>query len=110
MVSSLYKIVEKVLSQRVREITGEVVSETQFTFIKGRQIFCGILIANVVIHSMKKKADIGGNLIFKLDFSKAYYMSMRMTLVPNAKVPIIEDVLHVPMGPITRARARKLKK
>ncbi|KAK5834456.1 hypothetical protein PVK06_018334 [Gossypium arboreum] len=37
LVSSLYKIVSKVLSRRLREMVGEVVSDTQCTFIKGRQ-------------------------------------------------------------------------
>ncbi|TYH28392.1 hypothetical protein ES288_A02G139400v1 [Gossypium darwinii] len=59
LVSSLYKIVAKVLSQRLREVIG-------------RQIFYGILIAIEVIHSMDKIVGNGGNLIFKLDFSKAY--------------------------------------
>lgn len=72
LVSSLYKIVAKVLSQRLRAIIGELVSETQFVFIRRRQIFYGILIANEVIHSMDKMVGNGGNLIVKLDFSKAY--------------------------------------
>lgn len=68
--SSLYKIVSKVLSRRLREVIGEVVSETQCAFIKGRQIFDGILIANELIHSVMKRGRCGGKLIFKLDFQK----------------------------------------
>lgn len=49
-----------------------MVSETRCAFIRGRQIFDGVLLANEVIHSMKKKEGMKGNLIFKLDFSKAY--------------------------------------
>ncbi|KAA3476450.1 reverse transcriptase [Gossypium australe] len=72
LVSSLYKIVAKVLSRRLREVIGELVSETQCTFIKMRQFFYGILIANEVIHSMKKMEGNRAYLIFKLDFSKVY--------------------------------------
>ncbi|KAK5834293.1 hypothetical protein PVK06_018170 [Gossypium arboreum] len=72
LVSSLYKIVSKVLSLRLRELVEEVVSDTQSAFIKGRQIFDGVLIANELIHSVLKKGGSGGKLIFKLDFSKAY--------------------------------------
>ncbi|KAH1033486.1 hypothetical protein J1N35_045660 [Gossypium stocksii] len=72
LVSSLYKIVAKVLLRRLREVIGGVVSDTQCAFIRGRQIFDGILIANKVIHSIKKKAVERGSLVFKLDFSKAY--------------------------------------
>lgn len=33
-----------------------------------------------------------------------------MTLGPTVKVPLFGDALHLPMGSITRSRARKLKK
>ncbi|KAH1040320.1 hypothetical protein J1N35_042063 [Gossypium stocksii] len=72
LVSSLYKIVSKVLSRRLREIVREVVSDTQCVFIRGRQIIDGVLMANELIHLEKKKGGDGGYLIFKLDFSKAY--------------------------------------
>ncbi|KAH1114716.1 hypothetical protein J1N35_008094 [Gossypium stocksii] len=72
LVSSLYKIVAKVLSRRLSVVVGGVVSGTQRAFIRGRQIFYGILIANEVIHSLKKNVIVGGSLIFKLDFLKAY--------------------------------------
>ncbi|KAA3489170.1 putative Transposon TX1 [Gossypium australe] len=72
LVSSLYKIVSKVLSRRLREVVREMVSKTQCAFIQGRQIFYGILITNELIHSVMKRGGCGGKLIFKLDFSKAY--------------------------------------
>lgn len=72
LVSSLYKIVAKVLAQRLKAVIGNLVSETQCAFIRGKQIFDGILIANEVIHSMDKMVGNEGNLILKLDFSKAY--------------------------------------
>ncbi|KAH1063594.1 hypothetical protein J1N35_028581 [Gossypium stocksii] len=50
LVSSLYKIVAKVLSKRLRDVIGEVVSDTQCALIRGRQIFDRILIANELIH------------------------------------------------------------
>ncbi|KAK5837222.1 hypothetical protein PVK06_013032 [Gossypium arboreum] len=72
LVGSLNKIVAKVLSRRIREVIGDIVSDTQCAFIKERQIFDGILIANEIIHSIKKNSELRGSLIFKLDFSKAY--------------------------------------
>lgn len=50
LVSLLYKIVAKVLARRVCVVIGEVVSDSQCAFIRGRQIFDGILIANELIH------------------------------------------------------------
>ncbi|KAA3485560.1 DExH-box ATP-dependent RNA helicase DExH10-like [Gossypium australe] len=71
LVSSLYKIVAKVLSRRLKEIVEIVVSDTQCAFIRGRQIFYRVLIANGLIHSVNKGGS-KGYLIFKLDFSKPY--------------------------------------
>ncbi|KAK5784830.1 hypothetical protein PVK06_039369 [Gossypium arboreum] len=59
LVSSLFKIVAKVLARRVRAVIGEVVSDSQCTFIRGRQIFYGILIANELIHSIRCKGGAG---------------------------------------------------
>lgn len=57
--SLLYKVIAKVLSLRLKEVIGLMVSDTQCAFIKGRQIFDGILIANEIIHSVKRKDGCG---------------------------------------------------
>ncbi|GAU46455.1 hypothetical protein TSUD_402220 [Trifolium subterraneum] len=70
LVSSVYKILSKVLANRLRNIVGTVVSTNQSTFIKDRQILDGILIANEIVDEAKKeKKDL---LLFKVDFEKAY--------------------------------------
>ncbi|KAL4332801.1 hypothetical protein GQ457_07G014130 [Hibiscus cannabinus] len=69
LIGSVYKIIAKVLSKRLREVIDGVISDTQCAFVKGRQIFDGILVANEVIHTMKKE---NGGLLVKLDFAKAY--------------------------------------
>jgi hypothetical protein len=59
-----------VLANRLRSIIGNVVSEAQSAFIKGRQILDGILIANEVVDDAKRKGkDL---LLFKVDFENAY--------------------------------------
>ena len=68
--SSVYKILSKVLANRLRKVVGNVVSASQYAFIKGRQILDGILIANELVDDAKvKKKDL---LMFKVDFEKAY--------------------------------------
>ncbi|GAU23785.1 hypothetical protein TSUD_26930 [Trifolium subterraneum] len=70
LASSIYKILSKVLANRLHSIIGNVVSEAQSAFIKGRQILDGILIANEVVDDAKR---IGKDLLlFKVDFEKAY--------------------------------------
>jgi hypothetical protein len=70
MVGSLYKVLSKVLSNRLRRVMSSVISETQSAFIHGRQILDGILIANEIVEDAKRlKKDL---LLFKVDFEKAF--------------------------------------
>jgi hypothetical protein len=69
-VGCLYKILAKVLANRLRQVIGSVVSEVQSTFVKNRQILNGILIANEVVDEARKtKKEL---LMFKVDFEKEY--------------------------------------
>ncbi|WJX63191.1 hypothetical protein P8452_48110 [Trifolium repens] len=70
LVGSLYKILAKVLANRLRLVMGSVISESQTAFVKDKQILDGILIANEVVDEARKsKKDL---LLFKVDFEKAY--------------------------------------
>lgn len=70
LVGCLYKILSKVLANRLRLIIGRVVSETQTAFVKERQILDGILIANELVDEAKKSNK--ELMLFKVDFEKAY--------------------------------------
>jgi hypothetical protein len=70
LVGSLYKILAKVLANRLRLVMGSVISEPQTNFVKDRQILDGFLIANEVVDEARKsKKDL---MLFKVDFEKAY--------------------------------------
>ncbi|XP_028125789.1 uncharacterized protein LOC114322644 [Camellia sinensis] len=70
LVGSLYKILTKVLSSRLKAVIPQIISENQSAFIGGRNILDGMLVANEVVDSWKKSRKKG--LILKLDFEKAY--------------------------------------
>lgn len=70
LVGSIYKILAKLLSHRLKEVMPHIISETQTTFLSGRNILDGVLIANEVVDGWKKAKKKG--LIIKLDFEKAY--------------------------------------
>ena len=70
LVSSMYKILAKILANRLRLVIGSLISDSQSAFIKGCQILDGILVANEVVDEARKcKKEL---ILFKVDFEKAY--------------------------------------
>ncbi|RVW38172.1 LINE-1 retrotransposable element ORF2 protein [Vitis vinifera] len=70
LLGGVYKLLAKVLSNRVKEVLDKVVSPDQNAFVKGRQILDASLIANEVIDYWLKRKEKG--VICKLDIEKAY--------------------------------------
>lgn len=70
LVGCMYKILAKVLANRLRKVVGSVISETQSAFVTNRQILDGILIANEIVDDARKSNK--ELMLFKVDFEKAY--------------------------------------
>jgi hypothetical protein len=65
-----YKIITKVLTNRLASCINNVISDFQYGFIKGKYIMDGVVSLHEIIHEVKKKKQSG--VIFKVDFEKAY--------------------------------------
>ncbi|GJW59291.1 RNA-directed DNA polymerase, eukaryota [Tanacetum coccineum] len=70
LIGSLYKIIAKILANRLVGVLGDIVNEVQSAFIADRQILDGPFILNEVLQWCKVKKK--QSLIFKVDFEKAY--------------------------------------
>ena len=67
---SVYKLLSKVLANRLRVVLDSLISETQNSFVGGRKILNSVLIANECLDSRLKCHSPG--VVCKLDIEKAY--------------------------------------
>lgn len=58
LISSLYKLIAKVLVERLKKVLPHIISDAQTTFVEGRQILGAILIASEVVGEWSTKVRI----------------------------------------------------
>ncbi|GLT69877.1 hypothetical protein SLA2020_419910 [Shorea laevis] len=69
----LYKIISKVLTNRLKSILLHIISNNQSAFIPGRLIYDNIMVTFEAIHHLKnKRVGRKGNMAVKLDLSNAF--------------------------------------
>nr|GEX94269.1 RNA-directed DNA polymerase, eukaryota, reverse transcriptase zinc-binding domain protein [Tanacetum cinerariifolium] len=70
LVGRQYKIIGKILANRLSYVIDDLISQEQSAFVKGRQIMEGPIILNEVISWYKAKKEKA--ILFKVDFQKAF--------------------------------------
>ncbi|GJU65725.1 RNA-directed DNA polymerase, eukaryota [Tanacetum coccineum] len=70
LIGSMYKIIAKILANRLVFVLGDLVNEVQFAFVVDRQILDGPFILNEIIQWCRSKKK--QSLVFKVDFEKAF--------------------------------------
>ncbi|GKE95456.1 RNA-directed DNA polymerase, eukaryota [Tanacetum coccineum] len=70
LIGSMYKVVTKVLANRLALVISDLISDTQSAFVANRQILDGPFILNELLHWCKRQKKQA--MFFKVDFAKAY--------------------------------------
>nr|GEW19669.1 RNA-directed DNA polymerase, eukaryota, reverse transcriptase zinc-binding domain protein [Tanacetum cinerariifolium] len=70
LIGSIYKIIPKILANRLVTVLGGLVNEIQSAFVADRQILDGLFILNEIVQWCKKRNKQA--MVFKVDFKKAY--------------------------------------
>ncbi|GJZ99593.1 RNA-directed DNA polymerase, eukaryota [Tanacetum coccineum] len=83
LIGSVYKVVTKILANRLATVISNLVSDTQTAFVANRQILDGPFILNELLSWCKRKKKQA--MIFKVDFEKAY---------DSVRWDYLMDVLH----------------
>ena len=68
----IYKTITKLLANRLKAIMPKLFGPSQTSFVLGRHIMENIVIAQEVIHSMRRKKGRIGQMAIKVDLEKAY--------------------------------------
>ena len=66
----ILKIIMKVLANRLKPLLLGLISSEQTSFMEGRQILDGIILAHEMIHSLKQTKT--PSMLLKVDLAKAY--------------------------------------
>ena len=74
LVGSLYKILSKVLANRIKSVMELIISQSQNAFVEGRQILDAVPIANEVVDSILRRKEKG--ILCKLDIERLMITSV----------------------------------
>ncbi|XP_020250854.1 uncharacterized protein LOC109828236 [Asparagus officinalis] len=67
----LYKIISKILANRIKSVMGFLINEAQSAFVKGRQISSNILMAHEIVRSYGRKHN-SPRIMMSIDIKKAF--------------------------------------
>ncbi|KAH9666802.1 putative ribonuclease H protein [Citrus sinensis] len=67
-----YKTVTKIIATRLQSLLPNLIGPNQTSFVPGRNIVDNIVVAQEVVHSMRRKTGRKGFMAIKVDLEKAY--------------------------------------
>lgn len=68
----IIKIISKVIADRVKRVIGDLTGEWQTSFVPGRQATNNVIIAQEMLHMVRRRRKHKGDMVVKIDLEKAY--------------------------------------
>ena len=69
----IYKVITKLLANRLKPLLSKLICPTQKAFVLGRSIHENLVLMQEVIHAMKKKQGSQGWMALKICYEKFYH-------------------------------------
>lgn len=69
--TTMYKIISKVLTNRMKKVMGDIIGQAQSAFIEGRSIIDNILLSQEIFKGYSRKG-VSPRCVLKVDLRKAY--------------------------------------
>lgn len=70
LIGCMYKVVAKILANKLKKVMHTLIDESQSAFIEGRHMLHSVVIANEVVDEAKRSNK--PCIVFKVDYEKAY--------------------------------------
>nr|GEU63742.1 RNA-directed DNA polymerase, eukaryota, reverse transcriptase zinc-binding domain protein [Tanacetum cinerariifolium] len=93
LIGCIYKVVTKVLANRLVSVIQELFFDTQSAFVAGRQILDGPFILDEILHWCKRKNK--KSIFFKVDFVKAYDSAVEEGLFKGIQLSGSTSISHL---------------
>ena len=98
-----YKVVTKVIVNRLRPLLNELVGPEQASFISWRQSCDNVIIIQELLHIMRKMKGKNGAMIIKIDLEKAYdrvmwdflHQTLEWASIPHELIKLIMNCVQV---------------
>ncbi|RZB79929.1 UDP-galactose/UDP-glucose transporter 5 [Glycine soja] len=95
LIGCVYKIVAKLLANRLKRIMPDIIDERQSAFVAGRQLLHSAIIANEVVEEAKRRKK--SCLVFKADFERAYdsvSWDFLIYMMPEALAGLMREAIN----------------
>lgn len=103
--NTIYKILSKVIVNRLKNCVAEIVSPFQIGFIPGRSVHENIVVAQEMIHCMNRLKSKMGYFAIKVDLAKAYdNLSWNFIHMMLLEIGLPMEMINVIMHSVTTVR------